>query len=193
MKFARQRREAEGAAAWRLPARQCFHRAGRDGLILLVGLVALVEMVGGLAGCAATGPNQAVEAATTPLRDLNLVRADIPMALLQAMDGPYVPPAELGCAALSAAVAELDAALGPDVDAVHDGTGRNLVDRLADEASGAATGALQRTAEGVIPFRGWIRKLSGAERQSRRLSAALTAGGLRRAYLKGLLRGRDCR
>ena len=61
-----------------------------------------------------------------------------------------------------------------------------------EAGSGAAVGALQRTAEGVIPFRGWIRKLSGAERHSRQVAAAITAGGVRRAFLKGVRASRSC-
>ena len=41
-------------------------------------------------------------------------------------------------------------------------------------------------ASDVIPFRGWIRKLSGAERHDKYVQAAITAGAVRRAYLKGL-------
>jgi hypothetical protein len=51
-------------------------------------------------------------------------------------------------------------------------------------ASGAASD--------VIPFRGWIRKLSGAEQHDRYVQAAITAGAVRRAYLKGLGEAKGC-
>ena len=35
-----------------------------------------------------------------------------------------------------------------------------------------AVGAVQRTAQDLIPFRGWVRKLSGAERYSKKVAAA---------------------
>jgi len=44
----------------------------------------------------------------------------------------------------------------------------------------------------VIPFRGWIRKLTGAERYSKRVAAAITAGAVRRAFLKGVRVMKNC-
>jgi hypothetical protein len=43
-----------------------------------------------------------------------------------------------------------------------------------------------------VPFRGWVRKLSGAERYSRQVAAAIAAGAARRAFLKGLAQGKGC-
>lgn len=42
------------------------------------------------------------DAATAPLSDLNLVRAEIPPPLVQALNSPYRAPAEPGCAAIAA-------------------------------------------------------------------------------------------
>jgi hypothetical protein len=43
-----------------------------------------------------------------------------------------------------------------------------------------------------VPFRGWVRKLSGAERYSKEVAAAIAAGTVRRAYLKGLGEAKGC-
>ncbi len=43
-----------------------------------------------------------------------------------------------------------------------------------------------------MPFRGWIRRLSGAERHARDVAAAIAAGTARRAFLKGVGQGRIC-
>ncbi|MGZ5182034.1 MAG: hypothetical protein ACXWC2_16235, partial [Ramlibacter sp.] len=53
-------------------------------------------------------------------------------------------------------------------------------------------GAVQRTAEGLIPFRGWVRKLSGAERYSKKVAASITAGSVRRGFLKGFAASEHC-
>ena len=90
--------------------------------------------------------------------------------------------------AIPAPSTPLDEVLGPDLDAPHTSGNTGLLDRGED----AATGALQRTAEGVIPFRGWVRKLTGAERYARQVSAAITAGGVRRGYLRGLATAKAC-
>ena len=127
-------------------------------------------------------------AATTPLSDLNVVRADIPDVLKAAAAAPYAPPADASCPGLAAGIRALDEVLGPDLDAPHTSGNPGLLDRGED----AATGALQRTAEGVIPFRGWVRKLSGAERYARHVSAAITAGGVRRGFLRGLAAAKAC-
>lgn len=141
-----------------------------------------------LTACASSSQDKVATAATTPLSDLNVVRADIPEVLQAAQRAPYAPPADASCSGLAAAVHALDEVLGADLDAPPGSGSPSLLDRGED----AATGALQRTAEGVIPFRGWVRKLSGAERYARHVSAAITAGGVRRGYLKGLAAAKAC-
>ena len=128
------------------------------------------------------------QAATTPLGDLNLVRADIPMVLAAAQKAPYAVPADRSCSALVKDVQALDAVLGVDLDTPPTPTNPGLVER----GGSAATGALRGAAEGVVPFRGWVRKLSGAERYAKEVAAAIAAGTIRRAYLKGLGQAAGC-
>ena len=141
-----------------------------------------------LTACANSGQDKVATAATTPLSDLNVVRADIPEVLRAAAVAPYAAPTDASCPGLAAGIRALDEVLGPDLDAPRTPGNPGLLDRGED----AATGALQRTAEGVIPFRGWVRKLSGAERYAHQVSAAITAGGVRRGFLKGLVQARAC-
>lgn len=127
-------------------------------------------------------------AATAPLRDLNVLRAKIPPVLLQAMADPYArPPKAYRCEQLIALVRPLDEALGPDLDriAVED---QDIMERSRETAFGVAADL----ASDVIPFRGWIRKLTGAERHDRLVRDAIFAGGVRRAYLKGLGESKGC-
>lgn len=127
-------------------------------------------------------------AATTPLRDLNVMRAKIPEVLLQALDDPYArPPRSFKCTALAALVRPLDDALGPDIDRVPV-TDENLMDRGKSTALGVA-GDL---ASDAIPFRGFVRKLSGAEAHDKLVQSAIVAGNVRRAYLKGLGESKGC-
>jgi hypothetical protein len=150
--------------------------------------VLTVFFLAALAACSATDGKKVSDAATTPLSDLNVVRADIPEVLKAAQQAPYGVPADASCAGLAAGIRALDEALGPDLDAPATGGSPGLLDRGED----AATGALQRTAEGVVPFRGWVRKLSGAERYARHVAAAITAGGVRRGFLKGQAAAKGC-
>lgn len=132
------------------------------------------------------------DAATTPLSDLNLVRADIPPPLIEALKSPYRPPAEPGCAAIATEVAQLEAVLGADLDVPPSASRPSLIERGGGAVGDAAVGALRGAAEGVIPFRGWVRKLTGAERYSREVAAAIAAGSVRRSYLKGVGQARGC-
>ncbi len=148
--------------------------------------IAVLAALLALSGCSSTS-QQVGNAAATPLRDLNLVNAPIPELLQAAQKAPYAPPADRSCTALAAAVQALDGVLGPDLDApAGDKPG------LGERGQAEAGKALQRAAEGAVPFRGWIRKLSGAERYSRQVESAIQAGEARRAYLRGIATGQSC-
>lgn len=132
------------------------------------------------------------QAATAPLNDLNLVRAPIPPVLAAALKAPYGLPSDRACSALAAEVQALDAVLGADLDTPATSSNPSLIERGGNAAGDAVVGAVRNTAEGVIPFRGWVRKLSGAERYAREVAAAIAAGTVRRAYLKGLGQAAGC-
>jgi hypothetical protein len=153
-------------------------------------LFALSSLV--FVACATNDADKVTTAATTPLSDLNLVNAPIPETLVAAQQAPYALPASLDCTVITADIRKLDEVLGPDLDAPVSEANRGLVERGVDGVGGAAVGALQRTAEGVIPFRGWVRKLTGAERYSKRVAAAIAAGTVRRGFLKGLAAAQKC-
>lgn len=145
-----------------------------------------------LSACASKAPSQLTAVATTPLSDLNIVRAEIPAVLVQAQQQPYALPAEPGCERLSSQIAKLDDVLGADLDAPASASNPGLIERGEEAVENHAVGALQRTAEGLVPFRSWVRKLSGAERYSKRVAAAIAAGTVRRAFLKGFSASRGC-
>jgi hypothetical protein len=155
----------------------------------------------GLCGCVTAPDNGSPKVQTTaeanrsgvkgvaesPLRDLNLLRTKIPEVLLQAMADPYERPGRGRCEDLLERLRPLDDALGDDLDAPSQKT-ESMVDKGKSTVLTVASGA----ASDVIPFRGWIRKLSGAERHDRYVQAAITAGAVRRAYLKGLGEAKGC-
>ncbi|THD82726.1 MAG: hypothetical protein E7812_00895 [Phenylobacterium sp.] len=136
----------------------------------------------------AQAEREGVEGAVgAPLRDLNLLRTKIPAVLLESMSDPYYrPPGRLGCDDILALMAPLEIALGPDLDTPKDAEG------MGHKGRGATLGAVAGAAAGAVPFHSWIRKLSGAERHDAYVQAAITAGGIRRGYLKGLGEARGC-
>jgi hypothetical protein len=159
----------------------------------------LLALASALAGCASpdahrgeAAQQQLTQAATTPLSDLNLVRADIPAVLAAAQKAPYGLPADRSCAALGTEVQALDAALGADLDTPPTASNPGLIERGGAAVGNAAVGAVRSAAEGVVPFRGWVRKLSGAEQYSKDVAAAIAAGTVRRAFLKGVGQANGC-
>lgn len=120
-------------------------------------------------------------ALSTPLRDVNVVRDEIPGVLKQAALAPYARPEPLTCARITALLLPLNGALGPDVDEMVVDT-----ESLGEQGGEAALDAIADFAASAIPYRGWVRKLSGAEKHEKRMRAAIAAGEVRRAYLKGL-------
>jgi hypothetical protein len=96
--------------------------------------------------------------------------------LQAASSNPYVPPQPLDCPTLAARVQELDTVLGPDLDDPR---------RAARHAFSAA-GLLISGLQGAIPYYGWFRRLTGADRREQLAQDAFAAGMARRGYLKGL-------
>ncbi|MCH7343882.1 hypothetical protein LZ017_10875 [Pelomonas sp. CA6] len=178
-------------SAWSFPLRACALAVP-----LMLGACA---SSGGKSGDAAAAPSrgeqtgaQVAQAVTAPLGDLNIVRAEIPPVLKAAQKGPYELPADRSCAALLAQVKALDAVLGADLDVPPSAGQPSLLERGTDAAGSAAVSAVRNTTEGVVPFRGWVRKLTGAERYAREVNGAIAAGTVRRAYLKGLGQAAGC-
>ena len=169
----------------------------------------LLALVLALSACSTSQPSRFSDAATTPMADFNVGQDDIPSLLLDAKKHPYDKPADQSCDALWADVKAL----------VQDALGETFLDRLGDLAhvgvafaevhviadadasevdrgvafiGDTALGAFKGAVEGLVPYRSWIRKLSGAERHSREVATAIAAGTARRAFLKGLRTGQGC-
>jgi hypothetical protein len=125
--------------------------------------------------------------AKAPLRDLNVLRTKIPEVLLQALADPYERPASTKCGELIKLLKPLNDAMGADLD-----TPSVDQDDLLDKGKNSALGMMAGAASDVIPFRGWVRKLTGAERHDHVVQAAIVAGAMRRGYLKGLGEAKGC-
>jgi len=126
-------------------------------------------------------------AATTPLRDLGVMKVDIPEVLMQALEDPYARPRSTKCPALIALIRPFNDVLGPDIDTIPSDE-----EGLTTKSKSTALGVAGDLAGGAIPFRGVVRKLSGAESHDRLVTAAIIAGHTRRAYLKGLGEAKGC-
>ncbi len=145
-----------------------------------------------LTACASDTATRVGTAATTPLSDLNLVKTKIPEVLRNSKKHPYLLPADHSCSAITLEIQKLDEVLGPDLDTPATDENPSLIERGVDAAENSAIRTLESTAAGAIPYRGWVRKLTGAERRSKRVAAAITAGSIRRAFLKGIAASHEC-
>lgn len=171
--------------------------------LLVMPLIAL------LAACASTGappdPNRVrttdqvnkgslVGAASSPLRDINLLRTKIPQVLLDALADPYAKPWPMSCKEIAAQIGPLDEALGPDMDQPKPTKAdRGLIADSREFVTDEAMREMVGMAQDIIPYRGWVRKLTGAERHDKLVRSAITAGGIRRGYLKGIGLAKGCK
>lgn len=131
------------------------------------------------------------DAALSPLEDLNLRQEEIPN-VLEAIDNPYDVPSAIGCADMEKQVAALNRVLPPDWDAAPKTDTSTLSDKAADTASDSLLGVVAGEARGLIPYRGWVRRLSGANSYDKKLKAAYEKGAHRRTYLKALGEAKGC-
>ena len=130
--------------------------------------------------------NTAENIATKPLKDLNLMKDKIPPEVLAVMKEPYSLKGIKGCSQFKARITRLTELLGPDVDS-------GLAAKRGQNAGEFALSAAESVAGSLIPGAGLIRKISGAEAAQKKAQAAVLAGQLRRAYLKGTARAKGCK
>ncbi len=122
-----------------------------------------------------------------PLKDLNLMKDPIPPQLQAIMDRPYDLHGMKTCKQYSTAIGKLTAQLGPDVDSPEARA------KKGQSPAEFALGAGASVIGGLIPGAGLIRKVSGAEAAQKKAAAAVLAGSLRRAYIKGKASAQGCK
>jgi hypothetical protein len=127
-----------------------------------------------------------------PFRDFGLVESRIPRVLIEAMADPYARVTPGTCDAYAIQIQRLDAALGPDADAPVVTERPSQMKRGQGQARDASLDALRGAEQSYIPFDGAIRIVSGADRHDHKVIAAIKAGAMRRAYLKGLGEAEGC-
>ncbi|ESQ89877.1 hypothetical protein ABAC460_11285 [Asticcacaulis sp. AC460] len=133
------------------------------------------------------------DAFTAPLEDFNLKRQDIPEILQNSVVRPYDLTGLDTCEAIASQVAQLDALLGRDFDEPPPPKDeRTNTEKGKEFANKQAVGAVRGATRSIVPFRGAIRYLSGADKHQKQLDNAIQAGKVRRAYLKGVGMNKNC-
>ncbi|WP_176498111.1 hypothetical protein [Sphingomonas sp. HMP6] len=123
------------------------------------------------------------KAVTQPLRDTRIKDEKIPEILQLAASAPYSSVNTRTCKSIAGEVRRLDQALGRDVDAPE---------VTKNERSEMAAVAARTAVNTLIPGLGLVRVITGADKQQRRVEAAVYGGSVRRAYLKGIGQARRC-
>jgi hypothetical protein len=149
---------------------------------LVVALAAIATVASCSTGRTADTRRGVTGATTIPFRDIGLVRPEIPLALRN-LQYPYSTAGLTDCAAVSRAINQLDGALGPE--SYQPGPNRNIWDMSGDFIEDQAIQAAQDSVEDLIPFRSWVRRLSGANRAERDAIRAVANGQQRRTFLRG--------
>ena len=122
------------------------------------------------------------DAAYIPLRDVGLMRPEIPL-LLRNLQYPYSTATLTDCNAVTREIAQLDGVLGPE--SYQPGPNRNIWDRSGDFVEEQTIEAAESTAQDLIPFRSWVRRISGASRAEREALRAVANGQQRRTFVRG--------
>ncbi len=151
-------------------------------IVLSVALAAGLMMAACSSGRTADTRRGVADAAYTPLRDVNLIRPEIPL-ILRNVQYPYSTATLTDCSAVAHEIGQLDAVLGPE--SYQPGPSRNIWDRSGDFVEEQAIEAAQDTAADLIPFRSWVRRISGASRAERDALRAFANGQQRRTFLRG--------
>jgi hypothetical protein len=112
--------------------------------------------------------------------------------LERAVADPYDVTGLARCEPIAAEIGRLDAALGPDLDEAPPPDKRSKGKKVADAAYGAGVEGVRDTTRDVLPFRSWIRKLTGASKHDKAVAKAVQSGGIRRGYLKGVGMRMNC-
>jgi hypothetical protein len=122
--------------------------------------------------------------AVQPGVDVGVKKVEIPPVLVRAAANPYATSGTASCTQIKSGIANLSAVLGPDFSNTAS-TRRDRAGKLA-EAGGTSL------VNGLLPFRGLVREISGAAPAERRMNAAISAGLARRGFLRGVAAARKC-
>jgi hypothetical protein len=144
------------------------------------------------AGCATGYRNPAAQSSgdrmeavlNQPFADLNFSGVAIPPILARAQADPFALPGD--CEGVDREIAALSLFLGPALSS------REKPAAAGNGTANFAWGAARSAAGSVIPFRGVVRWISGADRRDRQVQEAVLAGYVRRAYLEGIEEGQGC-
>ncbi len=137
----------------------------------------------------------AKEIVTQPFKDLGFMKKEVPPTLAQITD-PYATPEGMDCAWISYQLSQLDIVLPHEAVRASNFDDRSQSERnneaMAKATNSAMNEAVRGAATSIVPVRGIVRKLSGAEKADSEYNQAIERGKIRRGYLRGLSAAKNC-
>ena len=156
----------------------------RSKLLMGLGVVAFILPVHSYAQQGAPEDSTIKDTANTVTEPFDGKEA--PPKLLAIQENPYSLAGLGKCAAIIKEIGELNEVLGPDVNEQVDKDRAKKREETAGRVAGTVAG-------GIIPFRGLIGEVTGANAERRRYAQAVYAGTVRRGFLKGVGLERGCK
>ena len=150
-------------------------------LLSLLGLVAAVPLHAQQGSPEQSTIKETANSVTAPFDG-----KEAPAKLLAIQDDPYSLAGLGKCAAIQQEITELDAVLGPDINAMVEASEAKKREKTAGRVAGSVAGSF-------IPFGGLIGEVTGANAERRRYAVAVYAGTVRRGFLKGVGLERGCK
>jgi hypothetical protein len=105
---------------------------------------------------------------------IGLSGAEVPQYLKDVKADPYKAPAAPACQSVPAEIQQINDLIGPDLDAAADNKDKSLVARG------------EGVARSLVPYRGVVRFVTGANKKDDELREAIMAGYARRGFLRGV-------
>ncbi|MEE4211780.1 MAG: hypothetical protein V2I43_21250 [Parvularcula sp.] len=130
------------------------------------------------------------EGMLAPLEDINVRREEIPPVLSE-LD-VYDKPVPRNCDGIADEVSLLESYVGDDVDVLALDAPMGLRRQAMSMMDGQAYSVVSDLTTDLIPFRGMVRRATGATAHERAIREAYRNGRLRRSYLKGVGFAKGC-
>jgi hypothetical protein len=137
--------------------------------------------ISGLLGAALlAGAAQAQQVRPGAESGVGLTGADVPQLLKDIKADPYKQPGQPICDTVPLEIQQITDLIGPDLNTQATADDKSLASRGAD------------VARGLVPYRGVVRFVTGANKKDEELREAIMAGYARRGFLRGIQLNLKC-
>lgn len=151
-------------------------------------ILIILSLTFSIYGCSSTHNKNIGNALTSPLSDLNLVKNDIPNELIN-LNNENVTKInyDLNCENIFKEKNDLK-----NIIFVKNDDDKSLINKSENLINNYATNSISKITQDSIPFRGFIRKITGAEKYNKKYLEAFKNGENRFYFLNGVEYSLNC-